>query len=269
MGYFVLVFDDLKQRIEQIEGRSQALCGATGLQTEPWTTGLRALDIAIPKEALATDGCHDFTSVSAKDIPQVAGFIGALLQRLPTQRLNNGMIVWCQTAPNAREYGRIYPPSLLGTRITPDRFLFVNVPKERDLALVLEECIRINSVVAVVGEGAAPNFTTSRRLTLTAQKSGVPCLILNTSGDVGPSAAQTRWRIAPIAGPPQPDDPKGPGHSAWSVTLARARGADTAKNPTLAKPLKVYWNNETHSFDLVSSLRFATSRAEQKTTGSL
>lgn len=254
------VIDHLKQRIAKIEGRAARFTGMDEVRNRPWTLGITELDAALPydrsgQNGLCLDGCHDFTPMAKTDVPQGAGFILALLQRLPAQRLIKGPVIWCQTAYNTREYGRIYAPGLLGQAVSPDRFLFVTVPRDRDMALVLEECVRTHCVAAVVGEGPEPNFTASRRLTLAAQESHVPCLILNTGGMVGASAAATRWRIAPIAGPPDRHDPQGPGHPAWSITLARSRGADAALNPTLAKPLKVTWNNATHRFDLVSAFR--------------
>ena len=257
-----MILNDLKDRIERIEGRTKRFVAADAPQPDPWVTGLPGLDNALPQNALAYDACHDFTPLVKTDVPQVAGFIFALLQRLPQSRQRHRHhrrrrrpIVWCQTAFNAREYGRVYAPGLLGSALSPEDFIFINVPKERDLALVLEECVRVPHIAAVVGEGPAPDFTASRRLTLAAQESHVPCLILNTGGEIRASAAATRWRIAPIAGPPDPLDPNGPGLAAWSITLARARGGNAALNPTLASPLKAAWNHETHTFHLVSPLR--------------
>ena len=268
-----MVLDDLKAKIERIEGRTKRFVAAGEPQPAPWTLGLDNLDSALPRQAdgqaaLPYDACHDFTPLTRTDVPQVAGFIFALLQRLPqAQRRRSGPIVWCQTAFNAREYGRVYAPGLLGSSLSPQDFIFVNVPKERDLALVLEECVRVPQLAAVVGEGPAPDFTASRRLTLAAQESHVPCLILNTGGEIRASAAATRWRIAPIAGPPDPLDPEGPGLAAWSITLARARGGNAALNSTLASPLKAAWNHETHTFNLVSPFRPGTALESQTPYG--
>lgn len=245
------VLSDLKEQIERMEGRGRRFISADGPRESPWRLGLEALDAALPEGGLPYDACHDFTPLTKTDLPQAAGFVLALLRRLPRK----GPIVWCQTFYNAREYGRLYPPGLVDHMLSPDRFLFVNVPKERDLALVLEECSRVSRIAAVVGEGPSPDFTQSRRLTLATQESRVPCLILNTSGSIGASAAATRWRIAPITGPPDRFDPAGPGGTAWSITLARVRGGDASCNPTLAHSLDVFWNDATHSFDMVSSIR--------------
>jgi len=273
-----MILDDLKAKIERIEGRTKRFVAAGEPSSVPspalWKTGLDCLDAALPVHdkadtigALPCDTCHDFTPLVKSDVPQVAGFIAALLQRLPADRLQRGPIVWCQTRVNAREYGRIYAPGLLGSALSPDRLLFVNVPKERDLALVLEECVRVPRLAAVIGEGPAPNFTASRRLTLAARESHVPCLILNTGDTIGASAAATRWRIAPIAGPPDPLDPEGPGFAAWSITLTRARGGNAALNPTLAQPLKAAWNHETHTFHLVSPFRSGAALESQAPHG--
>ena len=296
-----MILNDLKEQIERIEGRTKRFVAADAPQTPAWTTGLQGLDNALPQNALPYDACHDFTPLVKTDVPQVAGFIFALLQRLPglnadedeaddhshdthsphsssprrrrSRRSSHSRrrrpIIWCQTAFNAREYGRVYAPGLLGSLLSPQDLIFVNVPKERDLALVLEECVRVPHITAVVGEGPAPDFTASRRLTLAAQESHVPCLILNTGGEIRASAAATRWRIAPIAGPPDPLDPTGPGLAAWSITLARARGGNAALNPTLASPLKAAWNHETHTFNLVSPSRPGTALEDPASYGTV
>ena len=255
--------DDLRKQIGRIEGRNQRFSAVGDGSEEGWQTGYAPLDAALPGQGLPLDACHDFTPEKRTDVAHVAAWLVALLIRLP----NKGPIVWCQTAFNAREYGRLYGPGLLDCGLSPERLLFVSVPKERDMPLVLEEALRIGKLAAVVGEGPAPNFTASRRLVLASQASRVPCLILNTSGEIGASAAATRWRVAPIAGPPDPRDEDGPGLPAWSVTLSRTRGGNAALNPTLSGPLSLYWHYETHSFHMVSPLRDGTSLPHRRPAG--
>ncbi|MEL6736133.1 MAG: hypothetical protein AAFO98_09690 [Pseudomonadota bacterium] len=270
------VFDTLQAAIETLEGRTKRFSAMDGAEKARWQLGYAPVDAALPDQALAVDACHDITPLKPNDVPQAAGFALALLKRLP----RNGPIMWCQTAFNGREYGRIYSPGLLqsglleGAHQDPqpaallaDRLFHITVPKDRDLALVLEECVRVSALAAVVGEGPAPDFTASRRLTLAAQVSRVPCLIINTSGAIGASAAATRWRVAPIAGPPDTDDPQGPGQPAWSITLARSRGGDTAQNPTSGQPLEIFWNDATHSFNLVPPFRRGATDAPASADG--
>ena len=128
-----MILDDLKAKIERIEGRTKRFVGAGEARPAPWQLGLDSLDAALPVHdkannvcALPYNACHDFTPLVKSDVPQVAGFIAALLQRLPASRLQRGPIVWCQTRVNAREYGRIYAPGLLGSALSPDRLLLVS-----------------------------------------------------------------------------------------------------------------------------------------------
>jgi len=270
------VFDTLQTAIETLEGRTKRFSAVDGADQTPWQLGYAPVDAALPDHALAVDACHDITPLKPNDVPQAAGFALALLQRLP----RSGPIMWCQTAFNGREYGRVYSPGLLNrgfleadsqgpqpTALLADRLFHITVPKDRDLSLVLEECVRVSALAAVVGEGPAPDFTASRRLTLAAQTSRVPCLIINTAGVIGASAAATRWRVAPIAGPPDADDPQGPGQPAWSITLARSRGGDTAQNPTSGQPLEIFWNDATHSFNLVPPFRRGAADAPASADG--
>ena len=85
-----MILNDLKDSIERIEGRTKRFVAADVPQPDPWTTGLSKLDTALPQNALAYDACHDFTPLVKTDVPQVAGFIFALLQRLPQSRSGGG-----------------------------------------------------------------------------------------------------------------------------------------------------------------------------------
>lgn len=78
-----MVLDDLKAKVERIEGRTKRFIAAGEAQPEPWTLGLDSLDAALPASgdnssgsgsaALPYDACHDFTPMVKTDVPQVAG----------------------------------------------------------------------------------------------------------------------------------------------------------------------------------------------------
>ncbi len=149
-----------------------------------------------------------------------------------------------------REHGHPYGPGLKALGLAPERLVIVSLRRERELAFALEESLRSGVVAAVIGEGAPLGFTASRRISLACQEMAIPCLFLNTTDLHEASAAATRWRIAPAIGPPDAVDPRGPGLTSWSVSLIRARGGRAHPDNL---PWTVFWNDETHSFNLVAA----------------
>jgi protein ImuA len=65
------------------------------------------------------------------------------------------------------------------------------------------------------------DLTASRRLSLAAEKSGVPLLLLRMNAEPVPSAAETRWRVA--AAPSHALPGNAPGMPCFDVELLRCR----------------------------------------------
>jgi protein ImuA len=184
---------------------------------------------------------HDFLPEQNVNIASAASFMLRLVSRLP----RSGPIVWCQAPFTIHEHGRPYAPGLLKGALQPKRFVVVSLPHPRDMGFVLEEALAMAPVAAVLGEGPPLDFTETRRLSLIAGRSGVPCLFLNTEAVVEASVALTRWRVGPLPGPADPLDPKKPGPPAWAVELTRARGGKPGT-------WEITWDDETHSFRALS-----------------
>lgn len=218
-----------------------------------WQLGCPAIDAALPDGQLLRGGLHDFSVARSRDTPAMGRFVLGLLQRLAIaaepDKKPASQIIWCQSRASIREHGRPYGPGLQTLGLAPEQLVFVCLNKERDLAFVMEEGLRSGAVSAVIGEGRPVGFTASRRLSLACQEMAVPCLLLNTTSRSEASAATTRWRIAPAIGPPDADDPQGPGRFSWSVVLTRARGGRAHPESI---PWTVLWNDATHSFNLVT-----------------
>ncbi len=240
--------EQLRAQILKIEHRPAAFQPVAGEDRLRWQLGCEAIDKVLPERQLAQSALHDFSCSQPRDTPSMDRFVLALLQRLPAAEPQKS-IIWCQSDHNMRENGHPYGPGLKAIGIAPERLVNVSLRKERDLAFVMEESLRSGAVAVVIGEGIPVGFTASRRLSLACQEMATPCLFLNTTATNEASAAATRWRIAPAIGPPDEGDPHGPGLTTWSVVLARARGGRAHPDSI---PWTVLWNNETHSFNLVS-----------------
>ncbi|NNC52127.1 MAG: hypothetical protein HKO08_03695 [Erythrobacter sp.] len=134
-------------------------------------------------------------------------------------------VLWVQTREAARLGGRPYrtglPQDLQG------RVIHVLAEKAEDALFALEEGLRCRELAFVIGEVAGNpkslDFTASRRLTLTAQKHGVPLFLLRIDAARDLSSARMRWDVtcAPSAAPEW--NAQAPGDPAWKAELFRAR----------------------------------------------
>lgn len=224
----------------------------------PWFTGVETIDQCLPDQGIDRCGVHEIEPLRSNEMVSLTGFAFALLSRLRSSQ----PIIWCVTEQQVGEYGQLYAFGLERYGISPALIVFVRVQKAIDLHFALEEALKTKSAAAVIGEGAPPDFTGSRRLSLLARAHKTPCLLLNPNAGSGHgSAALTRWQISPVPSVEDPRDPLGPGLPSWLVALPRSRGgkamppmdaAHRQKYPTAQEystyPWRVIWNDETHSF---------------------
>jgi protein ImuA len=151
--------------------------------------------------------------------PRDCGWAGFLLAQLGGKPL-----LWIQDRMAIVESGRVYPPGLGGIDL-----IHVEARDARSALWAMEEGLRCAALCAVVGElsgdPAALDFTATRRLAVTAERSGVPCWLVRLGGNANLSGARMRWRIASAPSLPNPLDRRAPGLSAWDCELFRARGS--------------------------------------------
>lgn len=172
-------------------------------------------------EQTLVGGLHLFQANSASQAGAVAGFLFALLRYLHSSK-----IMWVSQRTVCSNGGVIYGPGLLESGFPPDRLLFVEASRSRDVLWALEEGLRSKAVQAVVGEFAgdlnAIDLTTTRRLALRSEAARVPVYLAPIAGEVGATAARTRWRVSsapscPARGPALLGDPS------WALDLTKNR----------------------------------------------
>ncbi|KPF59057.1 hypothetical protein IP88_16325 [alpha proteobacterium AAP81b] len=181
-----------------------------------WRFGVSRLDaLALPLAAL-----HEVFPDAEGDGPAAAAAV--LLLALLAAR--QGPIVWVRDDA-ARRDGRLYGLGLAELGCNPDRLLLVEAP---DVLGVLRAghdavaCPAIGAVIlAVTGTARALDLTVTRRFAHAAGRSGVPTLLLR-QGEVRPTAAFSRWRVA--AAPSQPLAAGAPGLPSFTFRLDRHRG---------------------------------------------
>jgi protein ImuA len=202
--------------------------------------GLSAIDRHF-KGGLERAALHEIYAAGTGDFVSAVGFAGALACRAGQGR----PLCWIRQDFADVETGALYPPGLADLGFAPDRLLLIQA---RDGAGVLRagaEAARCSSLGAVViAPWGAPrefDLTASRRLTLIAETSRVPILLLRVAMAPHPSAAQTRWLVR--AAPSRVQAAKAPGSPVFHVSLLRHRGG------VASGEWCVEWNRDRQSFE--------------------
>ena len=134
-------------------------------------------------------------------------------------------VLWIQTREAARIGGRPYRAGL--PQDLQARVIHVLADKAEDALFALEEGLRCRELAFVIGEVAgnpkALDFTASRRLTLTAQKHGVPLFLVRVDAARDLSSARMRWEVASAPSAAPEWNAQAPGEPSWKAELFRAR----------------------------------------------
>src|SRR5215212_3990810 len=174
---------DLRQQIERLDG---------GVRHRPVLPGgIPALDRCLPSRGLALGALHEI--VESGPAAEFAGaatlFVAGIAARL------DGPVLWCL---NRRD---LFAPGLARAGLHPDRVIFAETQRDREVLPVMEEGLREPGLAAVIGEVTRLGLTASRRLQLAAEASGIPVFVLRrwwmmAERDLAlaPTVAFTRWR---------------------------------------------------------------------------
>jgi protein ImuA len=201
------IFENLQTDILRMEGYKPANSGDLEL-------GLGPVKNAFPNSSFPLGAVHEFLSGRAENAAATIGFIAALVAPLMGA---SGTILWISSSRT------LFPPALKSFGIQPDRFIFIDLKKERDVMWATEEALKCGALAAVIGEVQDLSFTASRRLQLAVEHSQVTGFILRGgSQKVSPTACVSRWKITPLPSA-QIDDLPGIGFPLWRVELLRIR----------------------------------------------
>jgi protein ImuA len=167
--------------------------------------------------------------------------------------------LWVQDRAALRLTGRPYRPGL--PRALRHRLIHVATTTPEDALFALEEGLRCRDLAFVVGEIAgnprALSLTAQRRLSLVAEKHGVPLWLVRVGAGRDLSSARQRWTLRPAASLPPRWNAQAPGTAAWHAELFRARNhppgewilRDDGDFLTAAQPHQSQ-NDSTHPVDL-------------------
>ena len=178
----------------------------------------------LPRAAL-----HELHAASKEDRTSAAAMALLMAQRCQTLGRDERPILWISESGEARRQGRLYPPGLAELGIDPDSIIHVDAPDSIAALRAAADGVRSSAMGAVIIElaGKRPkglDLTATRRLSLSAQKSGVLSLCLRSGSDPEnplPTAAFSRWQVA--AAPSVALEANAPGHPAFDISLLRHR----------------------------------------------
>lgn len=197
----------LQTDILRLEGFKQA--GSTAIDL-----GLGPIREAFPNASFPLGCVHEFLSDKKEEIAATSGFMSGLLSALMG---NNGTTIWISSSRT------LFPPALKSFGIQPDRFIFIDLQKEKDVLWAMDEALKCGALSAVVGEMSEISFTESRRLQLAVEQSRVTGFILHRSTrKLNTTACVSRWKITSIPSE-SIDGLPGIGHPQWKVELLRIR----------------------------------------------
>jgi protein ImuA len=168
---------------------------------------------AFPYASFSPGTVHEFIYTRAEDAAATGGFVAAVLSSLMRSK---GVGIWISSSR------LIFPPALKSFDIAPDKIIFIDLQKEKEILWTMEEALKCDGLSAVIGEMHELSFTASRRLQLAVEQSRVTGFILRNSHNLNITACITRWKITSLPSE-LPGDMPGVGFPRWNVELLKVR----------------------------------------------
>ncbi len=205
------IISQLKKNILLLQG----FAPASGNGAE--SVGLGPVESAFPNGVFPAGAIHEFLSIRPEQAAASGGFISGILNSLMER---GGACLWISMSRN------LFPPALKVFGVEPDRIIFVDLKRERDVLWVTEEALKCKGLAAVVAEMQEISFTESRRLQLAVEHSKVTGFILRSDPrKLSATACAARWNITSLPSEFN-DSMPGVGFPRWNVELLKVRNGN-------------------------------------------
>ncbi|WP_132053759.1 ImuA family protein [Pseudocnuella soli] len=205
------------QKTEILSRLRQDIASLQGYRAAPSALsdnlGLGPINRSMPNAAFPFKSVHEFICPGAASMATSSGFISGLLS---SAIKNGGICLWVGSRRS------LFPPALKLFGINPHQIFFIHLPNAKQVLWAIEEALKCTVLTAVVGEIQHLDFTSSRRLQLAVEKSGVACFLLRTGNANTTTASVTRWQVTPLPSIPEAGMP-GVGHPRWRAELLKVR----------------------------------------------
>jgi len=200
----------------------QDILGWEGFRPPPAGTtemvGLGPVESVFPNGVFPVGAVHEFVSAAPEHAAATSGFMAGVLGALMR---SGGACLWIGISRT------LFPPALKFFGVEPDRIIFIDLKKEKDVLWAMEEALKCEGLAAVIGEVSAISFTQSRRLQLAVEQSKVTGFLLSSNpAGLRTTACVARWRITPLPSETEEAMP-GIGFARWNVELLKVRNGST------------------------------------------
>ncbi|HEX3384751.1 MAG TPA: Error-prone repair protein ImuA [Mucilaginibacter sp.] len=205
------IINKLRKDILLMEGFKPPSAGGAG------GIGLGEIELAFPNRVFPVGAIHEMLCPATEQIAATSGFIGGILASLMKQ---GGACIWISTGR------KIFPPAMTVFNMEPDRMIFIDLKREKDVLWAAEEALKCEGLAAVIAELQDISFAESRRLQLAVENSKVTGFILrNDSRKARASTCVARWQITHLPGETEGGLP-GVGYPRWQVDLLKVRNGN-------------------------------------------
>ncbi|MES2376634.1 MAG: Error-prone repair protein ImuA [Bacteroidota bacterium] len=179
--------------------------------------GLGPIEAAFPNGVFPTGNIHEMICPTPEQAAATGGLMSGLLSSLMK---NGGACLWISVSR------KLFPPALMGFGVMPDRVIFIDVARERDVLWAMEEALKCEGMAAVIAEVREISFAQSRRLQLAVESSKVTGFLLrNDPKKLGTTTCVARWQVTSLPSELD-DDLPGVGFPRWQVDLLRVRNGN-------------------------------------------
>lgn len=202
------IITQLKKDILRLEGFKSPAKG------KKLNFGLGMLENAFPYGVFPDAAVHEFLCDGEEDAAATNGFLATLLSIL----MQNGQsCIWISPFP------QVFPPALKNFGIHPDRIIFVQLRRDRDILWAMEEALKCSGLSAVIAELQELTFAQSRRLQLAVENNQITGFVLRKDNKkISTTACVARWRISHLPSFSEKDLP-GVGFPQWQVELLKVK----------------------------------------------
>ncbi len=188
-----------------------------------------ALDRLFAAGGLTRAGFHEVRAHESRDGAAALGFALAVGARILAGRAGAFVFV---TEPRAvLEGARLHGPGLHQFGLDPARVVCVAAPRVKDALTVMEDALACRGVAVVLGavhgQPDALDMTASRRLSLRAREGGGTALLWRPGAPAEPTAALTRFCVAPAPSAALGGYTAGVGRAAFDVDVEKNRDGRT------------------------------------------
>ncbi len=183
--------------------------------------GLGPISEAFPNQVFPTGAIHELISYNTENAVASVGFGSCIAARLMA---TGAPCLWVTSER------QVFPRGLKRFGIDPGQIIFVDLKKEKQVLWVMEEALNQGGLAVVIGEVKNISDIASRRLQLTAERSGVTgFMIRHITRSLTPVASVARWKITPLPSEGPKMNMPGLGFPRWTVELEKIRNGKPGK----------------------------------------